>query len=88
MRRANLFPVEICSMGIGKCDSTFSTSLQRKPLQLEDGVISSIEGFGEFLQVTIQNLRLLLGPQPNEHPRQNVANQLKDFLDRYPVCFE
>jgi hypothetical protein len=75
-------------MCIGKRDVTRSTSLQRKPLQLEDGVIISVEDFGEFLQVIDRNLRLLLGPQPDKHPRKNAAHQLKDLLDRYPVCFE
>jgi hypothetical protein len=56
MRRANLSPIEICTMCIGKCDSTLSTSLQGKPLQLEDGVVSSIEGFGKFLQVIVGEL--------------------------------
>jgi hypothetical protein len=88
MRRSDLFPIEICTMCIGKGDSTLSTSLQRKPLQLEDGVISSIEGFSELLQVIVRNLRLLLGPQPDEHPRKNAGHQLKDLLDRYLVCFE
>jgi hypothetical protein len=75
-------------MCIGKCDSTLSTSLQRKPLQLEDGVVSSIEGFSEFLQIIVQNFRLLLGPQPDEHPCKNVVHQLKDLLDRYLVFFK
>jgi hypothetical protein len=88
MRGTNLFPIKIYTMRIGKRDSTLSTSLQRKPLQLEDGNVSSIEGFSELLQVIVRNLCLLLGPQPDEHPRKNVVHQLKDLLDRYPVCFE
>jgi hypothetical protein len=88
MRRANLFPIEICTMCIGKCNGSLSTSLQRKTFQLEDGVVSSIKGLGEFLQVIFWNLRLLLGPQPDEHPCKNAVHQLKDLLDRYPVYFE
>jgi hypothetical protein len=43
---------------------------------------------GEFLQIIIWNLRLLLGPQPDKHLHKNAFNQLEDFLDRYPVCFQ
>jgi hypothetical protein len=74
-------------MSIGKGNGSLSTSLQRKPLHLEDGVIGSVEGLGKFLQIIIWNLHILLGPQPDKHPHKNAFNQLEDFLDIYLVCF-
>jgi hypothetical protein len=65
-------------MCVGKGNGSLSTSLQRKPLHLEDGVVGSVEGLGEFLQIIVWNLRVLLGSQPDKHSRKNAFNQLKD----------
>jgi hypothetical protein len=55
---------------------------------VKDGVFSGVESLGEFLHIIIWHLRLLLGRQPDKNPHKNAVNQLKDFLDGYPVHFQ
>jgi hypothetical protein len=50
MRRANLLPVEIRPMSVGKRNGTFNTSLHRKALQLKKRIISGVEGFGKIFR--------------------------------------
>jgi hypothetical protein len=60
MGRSHLLPVEVRTMRKRKCNSTLSAMLQRKPLQLEGGVFSCVEGLGKFLQVVLRNFCLFL----------------------------
>jgi hypothetical protein len=57
-------------------------------LHKKDRIIGGVKGLGKLLQVIIWHLRSLLGPQPDENPREHAANQLKDLLDRNPVRFQ
>jgi hypothetical protein len=41
---------------------------------MKDGVVSGVEGRGEFFHVIIWHLRLLLGPQPDKNPLKNAVN--------------
>jgi hypothetical protein len=41
---------------------------------MKDGVVSGVEGLGEFLHIIIWHLRLLLGSQTDENPRKHAVN--------------
>jgi hypothetical protein len=73
-------------MCICKGNGPLGTSLQGETLHSKYGVVICVEGFGKILQVWY--IGLLLGPQPDKNPHKYAVNQLEDFPDRYPVCFQ
>jgi hypothetical protein len=69
-------------MCIRKCDSTLSTSLQRKPLQLEDGVVSRIKGFGSFFKSLFGTSAFFIGHNPmNIRVRTRLTNSKISWID-------
>jgi hypothetical protein len=63
MGGANPLPVEVHTVRKRKCNGTLGAALNGQPFQLESGVFSSIEGFGEFSQVVLRNCQPFLRPQ-------------------------
>jgi hypothetical protein len=58
--RANLLPVHLLTMRIGKGNGPLGTSLQGETLHSKYGILLAIEGFGKILQVWY--IDLFLGP--------------------------
>jgi hypothetical protein len=64
-------------MSVCKCNGPLGTSLNRTALHKKDRIVGGVKGLGKLLQVIIWHLRSLLGPQPNENPREHTTNQLE-----------
>jgi hypothetical protein len=63
-------------MCVSKCNGPLCTSLHGVALHQKDRIIRGVKRLGKLLQFNIWHLRSLLGPQPDENPREYAASQL------------
>jgi hypothetical protein len=80
--RAHLLPVDLLAIRVGERNGPLCTSLHGAALHQKDRVVRSIKRLVKLLQISLGHLHSLLGPQPDEDPREHVASQLEDLLDR------
>jgi hypothetical protein len=85
MRRANFLPVHHFPVRLSKGYRSLDTSLYRDELHRVDKILNGVERFDKPPKIVSRNLILLLREQPGKKTNQNVANSLKDILNKPPV---
>jgi hypothetical protein len=85
MGRANIFPLHLFAMRLGKRDRPFDTSFHRHALHCKHRIIDGVKGFKKLSEIVAWHLVSLLRPEPDKHVDQHVASQLKDILNKLPI---